>query len=140
MSTMREAFGWAATLRALRVREEVATYKQPRSNRYQTGKVYGAVFVLSAQTSNEASHKNFFSPRWCNAVQREPPGSCSFDYLVSVGLKTFSLELVSDVATKLKVFCLVHHTHALAPDLAEDAVMGNGLTNGLGGRRHLREC
>src|ERR1039458_9965783 len=36
MSTMREAFGRAATLRALRVREEVATYKQPPSNRYQT--------------------------------------------------------------------------------------------------------
>src|ERR1035441_56610 len=35
-STMSEAFGRAATLRALRVRDEVATYKQPPSNKYQT--------------------------------------------------------------------------------------------------------
>src|ERR1019366_4234125 len=35
-STMSEAFDWAATLRALRVCEEVATYKQPPSNKYHT--------------------------------------------------------------------------------------------------------
>src|ERR1035438_9844377 len=36
MSTMSEAFGREITLRAFRVREEVATYKHPLSNRYQT--------------------------------------------------------------------------------------------------------
>jgi len=40
------------------------------------------------------------------------------------------------VASELEVFRLVHHTHAPTPDLAEDAVMGNRLPNGLGGRRH----
>jgi hypothetical protein len=40
------------------------------------------------------------------------------------------------VTTKLEVFCLVNYTHASTPDLAEDAVMGNRLPHGLGGRRH----
>jgi hypothetical protein len=30
----------------------------------------------------------------------------------------------------------VHHAHSAAADLAEDAVMGNRLTHGLGGRSH----
>ncbi len=45
-------------------------------------------------------------------------------------------ELQGDVATELEVFRLVHHTHTAAADLAEDAVMGNRLTHGLGGRGH----
>ena len=45
-------------------------------------------------------------------------------------------ELQGDVATELEVFRLVHHTHAPAADLAEDAVMGNRLPDGLGGRGH----
>jgi hypothetical protein len=46
-------------------------------------------------------------------------------------------ELQGDVATELQVFRLVHDTHAPAADLAEDAVMGNRLPHGLGGRGHL---
>jgi hypothetical protein len=45
-------------------------------------------------------------------------------------------ELQGDVATKPEVFCIVHNAHATAPDPAEDAVMGNCLPHGLGGRRH----
>jgi hypothetical protein len=45
-------------------------------------------------------------------------------------------ELQGDVATELEVFRFVHHTHAPTPNLAEDAVMGNGLPHGLGGRGH----
>ncbi len=45
-------------------------------------------------------------------------------------------ELQGDVATELQVFCLVHHTHAPAADPAEDAVMGDRLPHGLGGRGH----
>jgi len=40
------------------------------------------------------------------------------------------------VATQLQVFGLVHHTHAPATDLAEDAVMGDRLPYGLRGRSH----
>jgi hypothetical protein len=45
-------------------------------------------------------------------------------------------ELKDDVATKLEVFRLVHHAHAPAANLAEDAVMGHRLPHGLGGRGH----
>src|SRR5713226_1869439 len=43
-------------------------------------------------------------------------------------------ELEGDVATKLKVFRFIHHAHSTTADLAEDAVMGDRLTNGLGRR------
>jgi hypothetical protein len=45
-------------------------------------------------------------------------------------------ELQGDVATELEVFRLIHHTHATATNLAEYAVMGDRLPDGLGGRRH----
>ena len=45
-------------------------------------------------------------------------------------------ELQGNVATELQVFRLIDHAHAPAPDLAEDAVMGNRLPHGLGGRGH----
>jgi hypothetical protein len=45
-------------------------------------------------------------------------------------------ELQGDVPTELEVFRLVDHAHSPAADLAEDAVMGNCLPYGLGGRRH----
>ena len=45
-------------------------------------------------------------------------------------------ELQGDVATELEVFRFVHHPHAPAADPAEDAVMGNRLPYGLGGRGH----
>ncbi len=45
-------------------------------------------------------------------------------------------ELQGNVATELEVFRLVDHAHAPAADLAEDAVMGNRLPHGLGGRGH----
>jgi hypothetical protein len=45
-------------------------------------------------------------------------------------------QLQGDVATELEVFRLVHNTNAPAPNLAQDAVMGNCLTHGLGGRGH----
>ena len=45
-------------------------------------------------------------------------------------------ELQGDVATELQVFRFIHDTHAPAADPAEDAVMGNCLANGLGGRGH----
>jgi hypothetical protein len=45
-------------------------------------------------------------------------------------------ELQGDVAAQLQVFRLVDHTHTAATDLAEDAVMGNRLPHGLGGRGH----
>jgi hypothetical protein len=40
------------------------------------------------------------------------------------------------VAAELEVFRLVHHAHAPAADPAEDSVMGNRLTHGLGRRGH----
>jgi hypothetical protein len=45
-------------------------------------------------------------------------------------------ELQGDVATELQVFRLIHHTHSPTADLAEDAVMGDSLAHGLGGRCH----
>src|SRR5579864_1387849 len=48
-------------------------------------------------------------------------------------------QLQYDVATQLEVFRFVYHTHAPAADLADDAVMGNRLSHGLGGRGHWRE-
>ena len=45
-------------------------------------------------------------------------------------------ELQSDVATELEVFRLINHTHPPAADPAQDAVMGNCLSHGLGGRGH----
>ena len=49
-------------------------------------------------------------------------------------------ELQSDVATELQVLRLIHHSHAPAADLTEDAVMGDRLPHGLGWRGHWREC
>jgi hypothetical protein len=40
------------------------------------------------------------------------------------------------VATELEVFRLIHYSHPPAADPAEDAVMGDRLTHGLGGRGH----
>jgi hypothetical protein len=45
-------------------------------------------------------------------------------------------ELQSHVTTQLEVFRLIHNTHGTAANLAEDAVMGNRLPHGLGGRGH----
>jgi hypothetical protein len=45
-------------------------------------------------------------------------------------------EFQRDVATELQVFRLIYHTHPASPDPAEDAVMRNCLTHGLGGRGH----
>jgi hypothetical protein len=45
-------------------------------------------------------------------------------------------ELQGNMATESQVFCLMHHTHAPTADPAQDAVMGNRLTHGLGGRGH----
>ena len=42
----------------------------------------------------------------------------------------------TDVPPELEVFCLIDHTHAPAADLAQDAVMGNRLTYGLGRDTH----
>jgi len=50
--------------------------------------------------------------------------------------KVVGKELQGNVATELEVFRFVHDTHAPAADPAEDAVMGNRLPNGLGGRGH----
>ena len=49
-------------------------------------------------------------------------------------------ELLGHVATELEVFGLIHHTHAPAANLSENAVMGNCLPYGLGGCGHWREC
>src|ERR1700746_2326250 len=49
-------------------------------------------------------------------------------------------ELQGDVATELEVFSFVDHTHAPAPDLAEDAVMGDCFPHGFGRSGHWREC
>jgi hypothetical protein len=49
-------------------------------------------------------------------------------------------ELQRNVATELQVFRLIHHTHATAANLAEDAVVGNRLPDGLGGRGHRLTC
>ena len=48
----------------------------------------------------------------------------------------FRQELQRDVATELEVLGLIHHAHAPAPDPAQDAVVGNRLPHGLGGRGH----
>jgi len=44
------------------------------------------------------------------------------------------------VATELQVFRLIHHTHAPAADLAQDAVMRDRLPYRLGGSSHWRKC
>ena len=44
--------------------------------------------------------------------------------------------LQGNVAAELYVFGFVDHTHSAASDPAEDAVVGNGLPDGLGGRGH----
>jgi hypothetical protein len=48
-------------------------------------------------------------------------------------------ELQGDVATELEILPFVHDAHAPATDLADDSVMGNRLTNGLGRCGHLRK-
>ena len=45
-------------------------------------------------------------------------------------------KLSTRVATELEVFRLIHDTHSVTANPAEDAVMGNRLPNGLGGRCH----
>jgi len=45
-------------------------------------------------------------------------------------------ELQGNVATELEVFRLIYYAHASTADLAENAVMGNRLTHGLGRRGH----
>jgi hypothetical protein len=45
-------------------------------------------------------------------------------------------ELQGDVAAELQVFRFVHQAHAPAADPAEDAIVGNRLPYGLGGRGH----
>jgi hypothetical protein len=47
-------------------------------------------------------------------------------------------KLQGDMATELEVFRIVDHTHSPAADPAEDAVMGDRSTDGLGGRVHWR--
>ena len=49
-------------------------------------------------------------------------------------------KLQGDVATELEVFAFIDHAHAAPADPAEDAVMGDCLPHGLGGRGHWREC
>ena len=44
------------------------------------------------------------------------------------------------MATQLHVFSFVDDPHAPAADLAENAVMGNRLPHGLGGRCHRGKC
>ena len=53
--------------------------------------------------------------------------------------KFFGKELQSDVAAEFEVFGVIHNSHPAAADLAENAVMGNRLPHGLGGRGHWRE-
>ncbi len=45
-------------------------------------------------------------------------------------------KLESDEATELEVFRFKYHTHATAANVADYAVMGNRLPNGLEGRAH----
>jgi hypothetical protein len=45
-------------------------------------------------------------------------------------------KLQGDMATEFEVFSLVDDTHPTTADLAQDAVMGNRLTHGLGGNGH----
>ena len=45
-------------------------------------------------------------------------------------------KLQGNVATELQVFRLIYHPHPPTADLAKDAVMGNRLPHGLGGRGH----
>ena len=53
---------------------------------------------------------------------------------------TFRQEFQRDEATKLGVLSLVNHTHAATAQLLDDAVVGDGLTDELGGCGHRREC
>jgi len=48
-------------------------------------------------------------------------------------------ELQCDVAIQLEVFRLIHNAHAPAAELAQDAVMGNRLPDGLGWRGHCTD-
>src|SRR6266568_1060328 len=45
-------------------------------------------------------------------------------------------ELQSNVTAKLELFRLVYKTHAAAADFAENSIMRNSLSDGLGGRGH----
>lgn len=45
-------------------------------------------------------------------------------------------ELQSNVAAEFQVFRFIDHAHSPAADPAEDAVVGHGLSHGLGGRGH----
>src|SRR5271169_166902 len=45
-------------------------------------------------------------------------------------------KLQGNVAAKLDIFRLIHHSHSAAANFVEDPVMGNSLPNGLGGSRH----
>ena len=49
-------------------------------------------------------------------------------------------ELEGDVATEFEVFRLIHDAHTPTADPAEDPVMGDCLTHGLGRSSHWREC
>src|SRR5437899_232162 len=71
-------------------------------------------------------------PRMGQGIGAEP-GWRLPAYLWTEQLKTFS----SVTRAELEVFGLIHHTHSAAADLAEDAVMGDRLPNGLGRRGHL---
>jgi len=45
-------------------------------------------------------------------------------------------ELQRDMAAKLEILSVVNHTHATAADPADDAVVRDRLSHGLGGRGH----
>jgi len=48
-------------------------------------------------------------------------------------------KLESNMAAELQVFCFIDHTHPTPADLAKDAVVGDGLTYGIGRSSHWRE-
>jgi hypothetical protein len=49
-------------------------------------------------------------------------------------------KLERNMATELYILGFIHHTHSPSADLAQDAVMGNGLPNGLGRCSYWRKC
>ena len=62
-------------------------------------------------------------------IQRRGGSRFTFESFqrLRIAREFFRQELQRDVATELEVFRFVHHAHAAAPELFQDAIVGDGL-------------
>jgi hypothetical protein len=63
----------------------------------------------------------------------------AFQHLPVVG-NLIGEEFQSHKTAEADVLCLEHDTHAAAPQLLNDPIVGDGLSDELGGNSHCREC